>query len=203
MIWVWLQRFTVGSDLSRWHARLLPALVATLLVIATTPAAGALPSSAYDYDVTSTAVASTTTARAIDSAVRHTSAPSIVSRFNYDPHPYSVATNGIPNPQNVANAPRFAGQLQLEEASSVFTESGALRSSVIQNSRPIISGQSLRNPDVIKALTADGSNIADWAKYSTQMFQSPSGAFQVHFYRNVATGATNYTIDYKVVFGAG
>ncbi len=72
---------------------------------------------------------------------------------------------------------------------------------MIQNSRPILAGQNLRNPDVIKALTADGSNIADWAKYSTQTFQSPSGPFQVHFYRNAATEATNYTIDYKVVFG--
>lgn len=53
---------------------------------------------------------------------------------------------------------------------------------------------------MVKGLTADGSNIADWAKYTTQSFRSPSGPFQVHYYRNLVTGAVNYTYDYKVVF---
>lgn len=53
---------------------------------------------------------------------------------------------------------------------------------------------------MIKTLTADGSNIADWAKYTTRSFQSPSGPFQVHFYRNSVTGAVEYTYDYKSVF---
>ena len=61
----------------------------------------------------------------------------------------------------------------------------------------------IENPEVIRALTADGSNIADWAKYTTQTFKSPSGSFQVHFYVNSKTGALNYTIDYKAVFNAG
>lgn len=72
--------------------------------------------------------------------------------------------------------------------------------SVINNSTPIIRGSQLGNQQVVKGLTADGSNIADWAKYTTQSFRSPSGPFQVHYYRNLVTGAVNYTYDYKVVF---
>jgi hypothetical protein len=49
-------------------------------------------------------------------------------------------------------------------------------------------------------LTADGSNIADWGKYATGTFKSPSGPFQVHFYYNPATGVANYDLDFKVVF---
>jgi hypothetical protein len=90
-------RFMASSDLSRWYARWLSALVATLLVLASTSAAGALPSSTYDYDVTSTTVASTT-ARGIDPAVRPNSTPSVVSGFNYDSPGFRYATNAIPTP---------------------------------------------------------------------------------------------------------
>ena len=45
--------------------------------------------------------------------------------------------------------------------------------------------------------------MVDWAKFSTETFKSPSGPFQVHFYRNVMTGAVNYNIDYKAVFYQG
>jgi hypothetical protein len=53
---------------------------------------------------------------------------------------------------------------------------------------------------VVSELTADGSNIADWGKYTSETFQSPAGSFQVHFYMNQVTGAVNYNIDYKIVF---
>lgn len=86
---------------------------------------------------------------------------------------------------------------------SIFTGSGALQPSVIQSSTPITARQNLRNPGVVKALTADGSSIADWAKFTTQSFESPAGPFQVRFYRNATTGATNYTIDYKVLISGG
>ena len=59
------------------------------------------------------------------------------------------------------------------------------------------------NPAVIRELTANGSRMVDWAKFSTETFKSPSGPFQVHFYRNVMTGAVNYNIDYKAVFYQG
>lgn len=94
----------------------------------------------------------------------------------------------------------LARKLAGDEAASIFTPSGTLTNNTIQNSRIIMEGVELNNPTVIQTLTADGSNIADWAKYSTSTVPSPSGPFQVHYYRNQLTGAVNYTIDYKVVF---
>jgi len=92
VIGVWPVRFAARSDLSRWYARWLSGLVATLLALATTSAAGALSSSTYGYDVTSTA-ATSTASRGIDSAVRPVSTPSVVSAFNYDDLLDFVATN--------------------------------------------------------------------------------------------------------------
>lgn len=82
----------------------------------------------------------------------------------------------------------------------MFTRSGALQSEVIQGSSRIIPGSNIANPSVVKGLTADGSNIADWGKYTSQTFHSPSGPFQVHYYYNPATQMVNYGFDYKVVF---
>jgi hypothetical protein len=41
-----------------------------------------------------------------------------------------------------------------------------------------------------------------FAKYATETFASPSGAFQTHFYMNPETGATFYGLDYKVIFNS-
>jgi hypothetical protein len=105
--------------------------------------------------------------------------------------------------ESAINARLLAQQLTRQEASSVFTLGGGLHPEVLARSRPIIPGSQIRSSAVVRELTADGSNIADWAKYSTETFQSPSGAFQVHFYRNVRTEAINYSIDYKAVFNQG
>src|SRR6266536_1046514 len=51
-------------------------------------------------------------------------------------------------------------------------------------------------------LTRDGSDIADWGKYTTRTHHSPSGDFQVHYYYNPTTGAVAYDFDYKVVMNA-
>ena len=110
---------------------------------------------------------------------------------------------GTTGAESAVNARRLAQQLTRQEASSAFTPGGALHSEVLARSRPIIPGSQIQNPAVIRELTADGSRIADWAKFSTETLQSPSGPFQVHFYRNVRTGTVNYTIDYKAVFNQG
>ena len=112
----------------------------------------------------------------------------------------SKAPQSIARAESAADFARMTRQLQFDEAASVFNRSGGLQSSVINRSSPIIRGPQIGNQQVVKSLTADGSNIADWAKYTTQSFQSPSGPFQVHFYRNSVTGAVNYANDYKVVF---
>jgi hypothetical protein len=72
---------------------------------------------------------------------------------------------------------------------------------VLANSSLIIPGSRLKSSKVIEELTSDGSNIADWGKYTTQRFRSPSGPFEVHFYRNQATGAINYQMEYKAILG--
>ncbi len=111
-----------------------------------------------------------------------------------------IAPRSLARAESAADFARLTRQLQFDEAAAVFNRSGGLQPSVINNSTPIVRGPQIGNQQVVKALTADGSNIADWAKYTTQSFQSPSGPFQVHFYRNSVTGAVNYGYDYKVVF---
>lgn len=109
----------------------------------------------------------------------------------------SGAANGA---DNVVNGTRLVQQLARESADSVFTSSGRLSSGAIADSRQIIPGSRLGNKDLIQRLTSDGSDIADWGKYTTRTHQSPSGDFQVHFYTNRSTGAIDYGYDYKVVF---
>lgn len=57
-----------------------------------------------------------------------------------------------------------------------------LKPEVVENSKAIIQGVNLRSRDVINALTSDGSSISEWAKMTTNVFNCPSGPFQVHFY---------------------
>jgi hypothetical protein len=108
-----------------------------------------------------------------------------------------VAANGA---GDALNGVRLGQQLARESADSVFTSSGRLSSGAIADSKEIISGSRLGNKDLISRLTSDGSDIADWGKYTTRTHQSPSGDFQVHFYMNRSTGAIDYGYDYKVIF---
>ena len=85
----------------------------------------------------------------------------------------------------------------------MFTASGGLQSGVIANSTKIIDGTQLGNQLLVKSLTSDGSNIANWGKYATQTFESPSGPFQVHFYYNSITSQVFYDMDYKAIFVTG
>ncbi len=116
---------------------------------------------------------------------------------NRGAHPDAPPPSGA---ANAANGPRLHDQLVFDEASSVFLPNGDLHPDVIAGSRPIIPGSDLNNPNVVHELTSDGSNINDWAKMSTQTYQSPSGPFQAHYYQNQSTGAVNYNIDYKAKF---
>ena len=98
------------------------------------------------------------------------------------------------------NAIRLASQLTREEATSIFTRTGGLRSDVIANSTRIINGNELRNRRLMKELTSQGGSISDWGKYATRTFRSPSGRFQVHFYYNPRIRTAYYGRDYKAVF---
>jgi len=97
---------------------------------------------------------------------------------------------------------KLANQLRLESANSLFTADGGLTSQAINESRLIIRGSDLGNRQLRAHLTRDGSDIADWGKYTTRTHHSPSGDFQVHYYYNPTTGAVAYDFDYKVVMNA-
>lgn len=93
---------------------------------------------------------------------------------------------------NVANASKLAEQLRLASASSPFTTSGTLTQQAI-NSASAIRG--------LEAGRLGNTNIpAGFGKYTTEVFNSPSGNFQVHFYKNPTTGEVFYGLDYKAVF---
>jgi hypothetical protein len=92
---------------------------------------------------------------------------------------------------NIANGPKLADQLRQQSARSPFTADGKLTNEAIQNSREIIPASRLNNSAIPKG----------YSKYSTETFQSPSGNFQTHFYRN-ADRDVLYDLDYKNVFNA-
>jgi hypothetical protein len=96
------------------------------------------------------------------------------------------------------NASKLREQLAQESAHSAFLPSGELSPAAIADATQIAPGDTLGNEALVSALTEDGSRISDWAKYSTRTFQSPSGDFQVHFYKNQVTGTVNYDFDFKI-----
>ena len=113
-----------------------------------------------------------------------------------------AARLGPDSAQNIVTGRALSQQLAGAEADAVFTKAGYLKAEVIDGAEQIIPGERLVNPQVIRALTADGSDIRHWGKYSTKTSKSASGPFQVHFYYNPVTGRVNYDIDYKVVYNA-
>ena len=93
---------------------------------------------------------------------------------------------------NVANASKLAEQLRRKSANSPFTVSGTLTQEAINNANPIrgLEAGTLSNPNI----------PAGFGKYTTDVFRSPAGDFQVHFYKNPTTGEVFYGLDYKAVF---
>ncbi|AMX03719.1 hypothetical protein A3224_15010 [Microbulbifer thermotolerans] len=103
-----------------------------------------------------------------------------------------VTKGGLREADNIANGPKLAKQLRLESANSPFTKSGHLTDDAVRNSREIIPASEINNPAIPKG----------FSKYSTETFQSPSGNFQTHFYKNPKTGEVFYGQDYKVIFNS-
>jgi len=89
--------------------------------------------------------------------------------------PRGTSTTFLTRNNATEAAPALARQLAGEEASSIFTSSGGLQQSVIDASREIIPGTDLSNGQLIKALTADGSSIADWASTARRPLTAPPG----------------------------
>lgn len=101
---------------------------------------------------------------------------------------------------NMVNGLRLKTQLAFEEA-GILTRGGyGLTDDAIGKSIEIpVSGGVLKNPAVVRELTADGSKIEEWSKYTTESITLPSGQrSQVHFYKNNVNGKVNLNVDFKV-----
>lgn len=179
-------RRRIGALLAALIAAVLALFVGPLLSSVAVVAQITGANYVYDTDHTQAQLRQTTSERGPPASVGLTTVGGLVAAKGS-----SGAAKTAAGASNAANGVRLAQQLARESAESAFTASGGLRTEVIQGSSRIIDGSRLGNPDVVKALTADGSNIADWGKYTTQTFQSPSGPFQVHFYYNPVTGAAH------------
>ena len=100
---------------------------------------------------------------------------------------------GADSAQNIANAQRLAQQLRLESANSPFAANGMLTQDAIGDATQIIAPGDLSNSAI----------PGGFGKYTTSTYQSPAGNFQVHFYKNPATGQVYYGLDYKAIFNGG
>jgi hypothetical protein len=101
---------------------------------------------------------------------------------------------------NNINLLRLQHKLTLDEAGSIFTEDGGLTEDAILESLLVIPATSIRNNRLLVEFNRRSGSINDWAKYVTQMRRSPSGNYEMHFYRNEVTGDVYYGKDYKAVF---
>ena len=100
--------------------------------------------------------------------------------------------------RSMVDALRLNVELSLRQA-NILNEKGELTNFALSNVKILKEGKGLHNPKVITELTKDGSNISDWAKYTTKepVILSNGQKVQVHFYRNDITGKINYNIDFK------
>jgi hypothetical protein len=101
----------------------------------------------------------------------------------------TVAAGITADPSNVANAPKLANQLKVEQAKSIFTPDGKLTQEAINSADLIYSPRQLNNPAI----------PAGFGKYETQTLPSAAGNFKMHFYMNPTTGEVFYGLDYKAV----
>ncbi|MCX5121792.1 polymorphic toxin-type HINT domain-containing protein [Micromonospora sp. NBC_00362] len=119
-----------------------------------------------------------------------------------DNTPILVHNNNGCSVPGTADGQKLADQYRSESVNSVFTPSGRLANQAIAESRLIIRGSDLGNQHLRSHLTRDGSDIADWGKYTTRTHHSSYGDFQVHYYYNSKTGSVSYDYDYKAVMNA-
>lgn len=109
-----------------------------------------------------------------------------------------VATAG--SAADMTTATQLRTQLSFQQA-GILNSDGQLTKQAIENAQPIrLADDVIKNPDVVKVLTRDGSSIEDWGKYTSDSVKMPNGqSMQIHFYQNTKTGAIDYqTQDYKV-----
>lgn len=127
----------------------------------------------------------------------------IAHKFKIDETTAKKVIDNLGN-SNVADALRLRTKLSFEEA-GILTKDGKLTENAIKKADKISLKEngievSIKNPEIVKELTKDGSKIEDWAKYKTDSVKMPNGqSKQIHFYKNEKTGKVDYsTQDYKV-----
>ncbi|WP_373357783.1 DUF637 domain-containing protein [Acinetobacter lactucae] len=100
---------------------------------------------------------------------------------------------------NVNSALKLRTELAFKQ-SGILQIDGRLTQQAIKNSQEIKLKDPLRNPSVVQVLTKDGSQLSDWAKFTTESVKMPNGqSMQIHYYKNIKTGKIDYqTKDYKV-----
>lgn len=99
---------------------------------------------------------------------------------------------------SVTDGIRLNVELALKQA-NILNVKGELTEHALSNLRLLKEGVTLNNPAVISELTKDGSQMADWAKFTTKEAVALSNGqkIQVHFYQNKITGEVCKKIDYK------
>jgi hypothetical protein len=99
--------------------------------------------------------------------------------------------------EDLSELEKLNARLGKEEFSSVFTASMDLKPEVVEAAKEIELAAPLKNTATIAELTADGSKIEDWRKMSYVVQVGKDGRkFDFHFYRNIESGAANFTADY-------
>lgn len=104
----------------------------------------------------------------------------------------SLAANSGLRAESSLQGQLLRQDLLRQEAASAFTATGELSPGALAGAREIIPAADLGNLNI----------PADFSKWSTRTFQSPSGDFQAHFYKNSTTGEIFNGLDYKINFNS-
>lgn len=101
---------------------------------------------------------------------------------------------------SVVDALKLKTELTFRQAGILTNEGKLTQKGINESTRIDLADGVIRNPKIVEVLTKDGSNIADWKKFTTKSVSNPNGQnLQIHFYKNIKTGKIDYeTQDYKV-----
>ena len=111
----------------------------------------------------------------------------------------NVGDEDYPSTNNISRS-LLRTELAFKDA-GILDHNGFLTQNAIERSKVLkLKDGYIRNPEIIRVLTKDGSRIEDWEKMTTESIKLPNGqSNQIHFYKNSKTGKIDYeTKDFKV-----
>ncbi|WP_192881500.1 VENN motif pre-toxin domain-containing protein, partial [Haemophilus haemolyticus] len=111
----------------------------------------------------------------------------------------NVGDEDYPSTNNISRS-LLRTELAFKDA-RILDHNGFLTQNAIERSKVLkLKDGYIRNPEIIRVLTKDGSRIEDWEKMTTESIKLPNGqSNQIHFYKNSKTGKIDYeTKDFKV-----